>query len=325
MVFVLLFLLITLFTGMIAMTLKRHKLQVEYRLNKYFSEEANDENKMTTRGRTIEQAGNRDAFLKSAFQRFSRIFRGKKQTEKWAELIETSGVPIRSEEFMAIRLLSVLLTFMTAFAMELNWMMVILLPLIGWFGPGSYLKHKRKKRIQACSDQLPQALGTISTAMKSGFSFMQAMQLVAKEVSDPLGTEFAKAIREMNLGISMEQSFQNLLSRLPNKDLKLVVTAVLIQRSTGGNLSKLFETIEETIHERIRMKDELKTLTSQGRMSAIIISLLPVVLGLILNVASPSYFSPMLEHPLGLVFLAMGAVSGFIGWLVIQKIVRIEV
>ncbi|QHS22499.1 secretion system protein [Virgibacillus sp. MSP4-1] len=324
MVFILLFLLSTLFTGMIAMTLKRHKLQVEYRLKKYFLEETNDENKKTASGRTIEK-DNRDAFLRPAFQRFSRIFRGKKQTEKWTELIETSGVPIKSEEFMAIRLLSVLLTLMTAFAMELNLMMVILLPLIGWFGPGRYLKHKRKKRIQACSDQLPQALGTISTAMKSGFSFMQAMQLVSKEVSDPLGTEFAKAIREMNLGVSMEQSFQNLLSRLPNKDLKLVVTAVLIQRSTGGNLSKLFETIEETIHERIRMKDELKTLTSQGRMSAIIISLLPVVLGLILNVASPSYFSPMLEHPLGLAFLAMGAVSGFIGWLVIQKIVRIEV
>ncbi|WP_194841293.1 type II secretion system F family protein [Salinibacillus xinjiangensis] len=322
MIFILLFLLSTLIIGMIGITVKRNQYIVESRLEKIFNDTSEDHHKLKDQKGEGKKKG---SILKSTFQTFSKAFQGKSQAEKWEQALESAGIPLKAEEFVAIRLLAVIFSIMAALTLDFNLFITALLPIAGWMGPVFYLNSKRKKRIQACSDQLPQALGTIGTAMKSGFSFMQAMQMVAKEVADPLGPEFEKTIREINLGISMEQAFHNLLERLPNNDLKLVVTAVLIQRSTGGNLAKLFETIEDTINDRVRMKDELKALTSQGKMSAIIISLLPVALGVLLNVISPTYFSPMLQHPLGLVLLGLGAVSGFIGWMVIQKIVRIEV
>src|SRR5690606_16452868 len=107
-----------------------------------------------------------------------------------------------------------------------------------------------------CASQLAPALGTMASAMRSGFSFIQAMQLIGREVPDPIGPEFERTVREINLGISMEEAFKNLLRRLPNEDLEIVAPALLIQRPTGGNLAELRETMEETVRGRIRIKEE---------------------------------------------------------------------
>ncbi|WP_428911925.1 type II secretion system F family protein [Niallia sp. Krafla_26] len=239
--------------------------------------------------------------------------------------LERAGIPLKVEEFITIRIILFFMVFILTLVMGIHPLLSILIGLIGWKIPSLYLQKKKNKRIADFTAQLPEALETMGSAIKSGFSFMQAMQLVSKEMPDPIGIEFRKTIKEMNLGISTEVAFENLLNRLPNKDLEIVVTAVLIQRSTGGNLAQMLETIHETISERVRMKDELKALTSQGRMSAIVISLLPVILGLILNVMNPDYFTPMFSHPLGWVLLGGGAVSGLLGWVFINKIVNIEV
>jgi tight adherence protein B len=165
----------------------------------------------------------------------------------------------------------------------------------------------------------------MANSMRAGFSFMQAMQLVGKEVPDPLGPEFERTLKDINYGLSIEEAFKNLFQRLPDKELGLVINALMIQRSSGGNLATLLETMQETIRGRVRIKEELRTLTAQGRMSSWIISLLPVALGLYLYFMNPEYFGPLLNHPLGKVMLSFGVIFGILGWLLIRKIVNIEV
>ncbi len=237
----------------------------------------------------------------------------------------SAGIPLKVEEFIIIRLATFALTIVIAFLFGVHVTFAILIGFIGWILPLLYLNKKRDARISAFAEQLPQSLEMMANAMKSGFSFMQAMKLVSKELPDPISGEFQQTINEINLGISTEAAFENLLKRIPDKDLEIVVTAVLIQRSTGGNLAQILETIHETISERVKMKDELKALTSQGRMSALIITLLPVILGILLNVMNPDYFTPMFSHPLGWVLLGGGTLSGIMGWIFIKKVVTIEV
>jgi tight adherence protein B len=248
-----------------------------------------------------------------------------KKREKLENELESAGIPLKVEEFIIVRVLAFSLSFTLTLFMGGHFYIALLIGLLFGKLPSGYVKKKKKARVSAGAAQLPQALEMMANSMKSGFSFMQAMQLVAKEVPDPLGIEFQRTIKEINLGISMDTAFQNLLQRLPNKDLEIVVTAVLIQRSTGGNLASILETIQETISERVRMKDELQALTSQGRMSALVITLLPVILGLLLNLMNPDYFNPMFSHPLGWVLLGGGTLSGILGWIFIQKVVTIEV
>jgi tight adherence protein B len=239
--------------------------------------------------------------------------------------LQSAGIPLKVEEFITIRFVSLVLLLVLALLFKMHFIIAIFLGIIGWKLPTIYLNRKKEARVGESTIQLPQALEIMANSMKSGFSFLQAMQLVSKEMPDPIGIEFQRTIKEINLGISADAAFKNLLQRLPNKDLEIVVTAVLIQRSTGGNLAQILETIHETISERVRMKDELKALTSQGRMSALVITLLPVFLGLILNLLNPDYFRPMLTHPLGWVLLGGGVVSGILGWIFIKKVVTIEV
>jgi tight adherence protein B len=196
---------------------------------------------------------------------------------------------------------------------------------IGYWLPTFQLKRTRHKRLAKFSAQLPQALRTMTTAIKAGFSIVQAIQLVGKEADDPIAYEFTRTIREINLGVSLEEAFENFAKRVPNEDLKIMITAILIQRTVGGNLADILEIVQQTIQDRIKIKQELHTLTAQGRMSAWIITMLPVALALILFMMSPDYFSPMLTHPLGWGMLGGGVCSGVLGWLMIQKMIKIEV
>lgn len=239
--------------------------------------------------------------------------------------MEEAAFQLKPEEFFALRLLTAIGAFLitTLFGFKL----FISLPavLVGYWLPKAYMERKRKKRMERCSYQLVEALGTMTNALRAGFSFIQSVQLIAREIPDPLGTEFTRLAQDISLGVPLEEALQQLHERLPVRDLELVLTALIIQRTTGGNLAELLETMQETMKDRVRIKEELKTLTAQGRMSSWIISLLPVVIALYLNLVNPTYFGPMLEHPIGWLMLIISGMTCIIGWLVIRKIVQIEV
>ncbi len=274
----------------------------------------------------------RETPVKSAEKRKNRLiviigqlFKSNAVRNKWELDLEQAGVRIKPEEFMAIRLLLAFIVGSIFFIVGAHWLMIVLLSLLLFWIPVFYIRRKKAVRLAKCSTQLTNALGVMANSLRAGFSFMQALQFVGKEISDPLGPEINRTLREINFGVEIEEAFRKLVMRLPDRDLELVVHSLMIQRQTGGNLAELLETLQETIRERIRLKDELKALTAQGRLSAWVISLLPVFLGLILNLMSPDYFGPMINHPLGWFMLGIGSLMGLLGWFFIQKIVKIEV
>jgi tight adherence protein B len=212
-----------------------------------------------------------------------------------------------------------------SFILDLPLFILFLFFIGGLYLPYLYLINKRKKRLSLLSYQLIETLGMMANSLRAGFSFMQAMQLTGRELPDPLGPEFDRAVREVGLGKPIEEVFESLVNRLPNKELEVVIRAILAQRKSGGNLAELLETMEETIRGRVRILDELKTLTAQGKMSAWVITLIPPGLAVYLYVVNPEYFKPMLNHPLGVLMLSIGSISIILGWLLIQKIIKIEV
>jgi len=241
------------------------------------------------------------------------------------QLLVQSGLKFSLGELFIGQVMLAVVGLLIGYMNEFHFLVILICAGIGFKIPILYMKNKRKKRLKMASIQLGEALGTMANALRAGFSFMQAMNMVAKEIDDPLGPEFLKALQEINYGISVEDSFQGLLLRLPDKELEIVLNTLILQRTTGGNLSFLLETMQETIFDRSRVKDEVKTLTAQGKMSAIVITILPLALALYIKVVNPEYFQMLFSHPLGWAMVAFGSIGLILGWYFINKIVQIEV
>lgn len=257
--------------------------------------------------------------------KISAVFINVQFNEGTEKLLLEAGSKLKPEDFFALRLLTAAGIGLVGLILGLQWYFNAILVIIGFAIPKVLMKRNRKKRLAFVNYQLIEVLGMMANSMRAGFSFMQALQLVGKEIPDPLGPEFERVIRQAGLGVPLENVFEEMEKRLPNKELEVVIRAILAQRRSGGNLAELLETMEETIRGRVRILEELNTLTAQGRMSSWIITLLPVGLGLYLALVNREYFAPMLEHPLGWAMLFTASVSIIIGWVVIQKIIRIEV
>lgn len=184
---------------------------------------------------------------------------------------------------------------------------------------------KKTKYFKKFNDQLGDAIIIISNSLKAGHSFAQALGNLVQEMPDPVSIEFSKVVKEVKLGKTLESSLDNLLERMPSKDLELMITAILIQRETGGNLSEVLDIISETIRERIKIQGEIRTLTAQGKMSAIVVSLLPVALTGVLFVMSPEYIGSLFTNIFGIIMVIMGVILELIGIWFISKIIKVDV
>ena len=196
---------------------------------------------------------------------------------------------------------------------------------LGFFLPRMYVKYRQGKRLKDFNNQLGDAINLLANGLRSGYSLLQAMDAVAREMPPPIAEEFQRVVREIGLGLSNERAMNNLLRRIPSDDLDLMITAVNVQHEVGGNLSEILETISYTIRERVRIKGEIRVLTSQGMISGYVISFLPVGLGLVLFAMNPAYMGAMFKEPCGWAMVAIGVVMTTIGFLAIRKIVNIEV
>ncbi|MBV8194999.1 MAG: type II secretion system F family protein [Candidatus Dormibacteraeota bacterium] len=198
-------------------------------------------------------------------------------------------------------------------------------PIIVWIASGLFLKFRQRRRVRAFNNQLGDTIMLLSNALKAGHSFAQALSSVSKNASPPISEEFARATREIALGITVDDALNHLVERNKSEDFDLMVTAVQIQRVVGGNLAEILDTIAFTIRERVRIQGEIRTLTAQARISGWIITILPFGLAVMLSFISPGYFGPFLTDPLGHIMIGIGVVSIAIGAAAIQKIVKIEV
>jgi tight adherence protein B len=196
--------------------------------------------------------------------------------------------------------------------------------LAGWL-PFVWISVRRQRRAKALVDQLADALSMMASSLRSGYSFMRAMQVVRDEMEPPISEEFGRVLDELNVGVSQERALRHLLERCPQPDIELVVTACQIQATVGGNLAEILDTTAAMIRERVRLQGEISALTAEGRLSATILLGLPILLGLVVNHLSPGYLNPLFQTHVGMM-LAMGAGGGMLlGMLVIRKMLQVQI
>ncbi|MDF2533521.1 MAG: tight adherence protein [Clostridia bacterium] len=229
------------------------------------------------------------------------------------------------EEFITIELI-------IAFAFLLFGLLIFSLKLLalpfaiaGFFIPTLIVSIKKKNILKKIDQQLPDTIMLLSNSLKAGYSFMQAVDVASKELPAPISLEFKQLLKEVNLGVNTESALENLTGRVQSEDMKLVILAVLIQRQIGGNLSEILDNISDTIRSRIKVKGEISVLTAQGRISGVIISLLPVALGFAIFLMNPAYITVLFTEPLGMMMTGASVVMQLIGIFFIRKIIRIEV
>jgi tight adherence protein B len=271
-------------------------------------------------------AGFRDT-LNHLFQPAAdRFGRGdtKKGKPSVAEQLQRADLKLRTSEYFMIQIAS---TALFALIGWFRWGLIqaIIVGVLGYLLPGIYVKYRIGQRLRAFNSQLGDTLTLLSNAIKAGYSFAQAIDTVAKNAVPPIGDEFGRAVREMNLGGSPDEALQNITKRVASPDFDLVATAYSIHRTVGGNLAEILDNIAYTIRERVRIKGEIATLTAQARASGTLITFLPIVLATFMYFVTPTYFRPMFSSIIGWILLAIGGFMIFIGNLIIRRVVAIEV
>jgi len=198
----------------------------------------------------------------------------------------------------------------------------------GLFLPRFYVRRQQGKRLQRFNDQLADMLNLMVNGLRAGYSIMQAMEAVSKEMPAPISDEFRRVVQEMQLGIPMERALDNLLRRIPSEDLDLVITAINVQREVGGNLAEILDTISFTIRERVRIKGEIRVLTSQVMYSGRFLALMPILISLALWLLNRPYmmefFNPETRVP-GIIALSVGGMMIAAGYFVMNRIATIDV
>jgi tight adherence protein B len=196
---------------------------------------------------------------------------------------------------------------------------------LGVLIPYKVLVRKRKRRLRKFEKQLPDALDLMARGLRAGQTFTAGLQQVAKEMPDPLGTEFFNTFREFNHGLDLNTALLNLCDRINLRDLSFFTTAVLIQRETGGNLTEILEKISVLIRERFKLRNQVKALTAEGRLSGIILLILPPLLAVLLTVINPKYGTQLFTHPMGQKMCGVALGFQLLGMWAIHKIVNIKV
>ena len=197
--------------------------------------------------------------------------------------------------------------------------------LLGYLLPRFWVGRRIGGRLKAFNKQLPDTIVLLSNSLRAGSSFLQSIELVSREGGPPMSDEMGRVVREVNLGLGMEEALANLVRRIKSDDLDLMVTAIGIQQQVGGNLAEILDTIAFTIRERVRIKGEINTLTAQGRISGYLVAFLPIGLGAALNAINPAFMAPLFTETIGRILIGVGAVMMTIGFLVIRKITDIKV
>jgi len=193
------------------------------------------------------------------------------------------------------------------------------------FLPFMWLTFRRKRRMSKFAGQLPEALELVARALRAGHSLAAGFHLVSQESSDPIAEEFGRVFEEQNLGIPFEEALENLTERVPNLDLKFFVTAVILQRQTGGDLAEILDKIGHLIRERFKIWGQVQALTGEGRLSGIVLLALPPLLFITVYRMNPDYIQLLFTDELGKKMLIAGIVSQIVGALVIRKIINIRV
>ncbi len=256
----------------------------------------------------------------------NRALEGRRVSENLSTQLARADLKLTVGEFLLVQVLAALGIGAAGYLLSGTIVLGILAVVLGWFVPRWFVSYRQGARLHAFNDRLGDALNLMVNGLRSGYSVMQAMEAVSREMPPPIATEFSRIVQEVQIGIAFDQAMTNMLRRIKSDDLDLVVTAINVQREVGGNLAEILDVISFTIRERVRIKGEIRTLTAQGRYSGYVISLLPICLALLLFVINKPYVSRLFTSGwCGWAMVVCGLLMIGTGFIAIQKIVTIEV
>ena len=201
----------------------------------------------------------------------------------------------------------------------------LMLAAVGAATPLFYIRRLRRKRFREIEEQLPEALDFLSRSAVAGHSLPMSLEMLSEETGPPLSNEVRQTVDEYNLGLPMSDALLNLGKRVPTVDIQFFVSAVVAQSRTGGNLHELLDNLSETIRERAMLKGQVRSMTAHGRLTAVVLSLLPMVVAVAMMLVNPDYFMLLVDHPVGKTLLIMAMCGQLLAYLVIKKIVDVKV
>ncbi|GAA0340415.1 type II secretion system F family protein [Bacillus carboniphilus] len=249
----------------------------------------------------------------------------KEKNSRLETLLKRAGVPLKPEEYILFQWMSTALGGGFFFLISGNVLFLVLGASLGFMAPKWVVIKKQRDRVNGFNEQLADMITTVVGALRAGFSFPQALQTVVEESASPMKEEIETVLREMQYGSSLEDSLNRLKERMPSEDLDLMIQAILIQRQVGGNLATVLEKIVDTIMDRNKIQRQIRTLTAQGRLSGIVIGLLPVILAFVIYLIEPGYIGTLFSDTIGLILVGSATISGVIGFFLIRKLTTIEV
>jgi tight adherence protein B len=297
---------------------------IDERLGRYTSEYGSQLSELLTVEEEAASQGSRA--LMSLKEAADSAIKERGFAKKWKTQLARADIKITPAEYLGLHFVSVAVAFLIGNVVLGSPIFAVLAAVEGFFFPRIYVARKTGKRQRDFEAQLADNLQMWVNGLRSGYSVLQAIESISKEAAEPTASEFKRVVREVQLGIPMEEAFKHLLERMPGDDLDLVITAVNIQREVGGNLAEILEVIGHTIRERIKLKGEIRVMTAQGRFTGYLIALLPVFLLGLLSLISPNYIGLMFKDRLcGWPMLGCGAALIALGTAAIQRIVDIEI
>lgn len=256
----------------------------------------------------------------------NNALQGRGFADNIATQLARADLKLTVAEYLALEVIAVIGGFVGAYILFGGGILLAAATaVIAFFIPRIYVRFSQRRRLNMFNDQLGDAINQMSNGLRAGYSVLQAMDSVASELPAPISVEFRRVVQEMQLGLSMEQGLNNMLRRINSDDLDLMITAINVQREVGGNLADILDVISFTIRERVRIKGEIRTLTAQGRMSAYVITFLPIGLTLLLLVLNREYMMQMFTHTCGWIMVGVGIILIASGAFALSKITNIEV
>ncbi|WP_303867474.1 type II secretion system F family protein [Acetobacterium wieringae] len=238
--------------------------------------------------------------------------------------LSMSGILIRPSEFLLIWIGLAMIPSTLIFMMGGNIVFSIILLLFGLLVPPLYVNKKRAARVELFEQQLIDAISIMSSCLKAGLTFQQALVSISTEMPNPISEEFGRVVKELKLGSSIETSLTRLSDKIGSQNFMMIVSAILIQRQTGGNLSEILTNISGTIKERFKIKNEIKVLTATARTSGLVVGLMPLVIILVFLLFNPDYITIFFESNLGIAMVVIAIIMEVIGYLIIRRIVNIK-
>lgn len=258
------------------------------------------------------------------FRNISQAVAPKELADRFEYDLIKAGVPLKGEEGLTLWAASLLGAGLLVFVITRDFISSLIVMIIGLAVPYFLLRSATAKRLAKFDNQISGALIIMANSMRAGFSFMQALEMVGKEMGDPISSEVRRVLREMHLGVSTEDALNNMAKRVGSEDFDMVVTAILIQRQVGGNLAEVLGNISSTIRSRIQLAGEVRVLTAQGKMSGLIIGLLPVFVAMMFYFINKEYMIMLFTDPRGIMMLGVGIVLEIVGLLIIRKVIDIS-